>query len=291
MRCTGWRHFCPPPSRSSAHPSHTAAAQSKAQRPYRMMVAHRPSSSRTVQSTPPPSSHQCFHHCCTTGNWRQLPCHHHRIPAQYQQCAYCPSAKDEVCPFRCRFSAYTGRVTSITFLLSPSFPTFAVMNPLLTAFSFPPFLLLPHTRESVPSASVHDSPLSPDSYTLRRPPSHAAIIMSLSSSHSTTEGSLQPPSDIPFGSFQFVLSEECMISETVFTSTSVPSAFFVPSTGNTRVSSFILTPDPPLPISRVQESSCFSNSFCGELSVTFQSIFLLFASSLLTLPFTSKSPN
>ncbi|KAF5216248.1 hypothetical protein ECC02_011008 [Trypanosoma cruzi] len=193
--------------------------------------------------------------------------------------------------FSLPLSAYTGRVTSITFLLSPSFPKVSVMNPLLTAFAFPPFLL-PHTRESVPSASVHDSPLSPDSYTLRRPPSHTVIIMSFPSSHSTTEGSLQPPSDIPFDSFQSVLSFECMISETVFPSTSASSAaFFVPSTGNTRVSSFILTPDPPLPISFVQESGCFSNSLCGELSVTFQSIFLLFASPLLTLPFTSKTPN
>ncbi|ESS55283.1 hypothetical protein TCDM_13255 [Trypanosoma cruzi Dm28c] len=188
------------------------------------------------------------------------------------------------------FSAYTGRVTSITFLLSPSFPTVAVMNPLPTAFAFPSFSL-PHTRESVPSASVHDSPMSPDSYTLRRPSPHAVIIMSFPSSHSTTEGTPQPPSGIPFDSFQSVLSFEYMISETVFTSTSVPTAaFFVPSTGNTRVSSFILTPDPPLPISLVQESSCAS-TICKELSVTFQSILLFVPSPLLTLPFTSKSPD
>ncbi|ESS55018.1 hypothetical protein TCDM_13538 [Trypanosoma cruzi Dm28c] len=190
-------------------------------------------------------------------------------------------------PFSLSFSAYTGRVTSITFLLSPSFPTVAVMNPLPTAFASSPFLL-PHTRESVPSASVHDSPMSPDSYTLRRPSSHAVIIMSFPSSHSTTEGTPQPPSGIPCNSFNFVLSEEYMNSETVLTSPSVPTAAFVPSTGNTRVSSFILTPDPPLPISLVQEPSRAS-TLSGGVSITFQSIFLLLVPSVLTLPFTSKN--
>ncbi|ESS55558.1 hypothetical protein TCDM_12963 [Trypanosoma cruzi Dm28c] len=192
-------------------------------------------------------------------------------------------------PFLSSSSAYTGRVTSITFLLSLTSSIVAVMNPLLTAFTFPS-CLLPHTRESVPSVSVHSSPLSPDSYTLRGPPSHAVIIMSLSS-HSTTEGAPQPSSDIPFDSVQVVKScEEDMISETVFPSSAPSAFFFVPSTGNTRVSSFILTPDPPLPISLVQESGCASNSLCGGLSVSFQTILLLLGPSPLTLPFTSKSP-
>ncbi|RNC55505.1 exo-alpha-sialidase, partial [Trypanosoma cruzi] len=61
-----------------------------------MLYPHRPSSSRTVQST-----YYYYSHFCTTGSWRQRP--HHRIPAQYQQCAYCPSAKDGVHSFHCCF--------------------------------------------------------------------------------------------------------------------------------------------------------------------------------------------
>ncbi|ESS62191.1 hypothetical protein TCDM_10161 [Trypanosoma cruzi Dm28c] len=149
---------------------------------------------------------------------------------------------------------YTGRVTSSTFLLSS--PIVAVMNPLRMPFTSSPCLLV-HTRESVPSASVHDSPMSPDSYTLRRPSPHAVIMMSFSSfSHSTTEGSLQPSSGASFDSFQLlVASVEYMISETVvaFTSPSLLFAFFVPSTGNTSLSPFISNPDPPLPISSSQD--------------------------------------
>ncbi|ESS60643.1 hypothetical protein TCDM_11821 [Trypanosoma cruzi Dm28c] len=167
------------------------------------------------------------------------------------------------------FSEYTGRVTSITFLLSS--PIVAVMSPLLTPFAPSPFCLLPHTRESVPSASVHDSPLSPDSYTLRRPSSHAVIMMSLSFSHSTTEGSLQPSSDIPFDSVQLsaVSFKVYMMSETAFSSFSVSVSFcfftfLVASTGNTSVSSFILTPDPPPPTNCIKESCSWLRSVHGR---------------------------
>ncbi|ESS54981.1 hypothetical protein TCDM_13579 [Trypanosoma cruzi Dm28c] len=169
-------------------------------------------------------------------------------------------------PFSSPFLAYTGRVTSITFLLSS--PTVAVINPLPTISTFSPFLL-PHTRESVPSASVHDSPLSPDSYTLRRPSSHAVIIMSLSSSHSTTEGTPQPSAETSFDSFQPSLSKEHMTSETVF----VPPAAtldLMPSTGNTIVPSFILTPDPPPPIKSVKDSCCCMLEMLWRASTSFQ---------------------
>ncbi|KAF5214426.1 hypothetical protein ECC02_012980 [Trypanosoma cruzi] len=189
----------------------------------------------------------------------------------------------------CVSLAYTGRVTSITFFPSSPVPKVAVVNPLPTAFPSPSFLLL-HTRESVPSASVHDSPLSPDSYTLRRPSSHAVIIMSLPF-HSTTEGSLQPSSDIPFDSFQLAaLSEVYMSSETVFLSFPV-SSFFVPSTGNTSVPSFILTPDPPPPINCIEESCSPSDKVPTGSWFTFHWIFFSLSSpSSLTVPFTSKSP-
>ncbi|KAF5217204.1 hypothetical protein ECC02_009930 [Trypanosoma cruzi] len=182
-------------------------------------------------------------------------------------------------PFLLPFSLeYPGRVTSTTSLPS----IFAVVNPLLTSFTFSS-CLLPHTRESVPSASVHKSPLSPDSYTLRRPSSHAVIMMSLSF-HSTTEGSLQPSADIS-DSVQFGMSLGSMTSKKVF----VFLSFFVASTGNKSAPSVNLTPEPPPPISSVKESLVPPKGFHWRRLVSFQPIFLL-SPALLTSPFTSKSP-
>ncbi|KAF5215093.1 hypothetical protein ECC02_012250 [Trypanosoma cruzi] len=172
-------------------------------------------------------------------------------------------------PFSFPFSslsvlAYTGRVTSITSLSS----IVAVVNPLPTPFSLPSCLLL-HTRESVPSASVHKSPLSQDSYTLRRPSPHAVIMMSFSF-HSTTEGSLQPSADIPFDSVQLLVSEEYMISETLFPSSASPINFFLASSGNTSVPSSILTPDPPPPIKSVKDPSFCMLEMLWRASISFQ---------------------
>ncbi|KAF5215571.1 hypothetical protein ECC02_011720 [Trypanosoma cruzi] len=188
-------------------------------------------------------------------------------------------------------SEYTGRVTSITFLLSSTPSIVAVMNPLLTAFTSSP-CLLPHTRESVPSASVHESPLSSDSYTLRRPSSHAVIIMSFLSSHSTTEGSLQPPSGTSFDSVQLLVSFKVYMSnETAFSSFCASPFFFVPSTGNKRVLSFVSIPDPPPPISRDQDCRCSPTEIRETSPLSFHLILLPpLLSSALTSPFTSNNP-
>ncbi|KAF5217718.1 hypothetical protein ECC02_006693 [Trypanosoma cruzi] len=191
--------------------------------------------------------------------------------------------------FLSAFSEYTGRVTSITFLLLSAPSIVAVINPLLTAFASSPFLL-PHTRESVPSASVHDSPLSPDSYTLRRPSSHAVIMMSFLSFHSTTEGSLQPPSDVPFDSVQLLASFEYMISETVFLSSFGASPFFVPSTGNTSVPSLVLIPDPPPPISCVKRLCSSAEKVPTSRWFSFHWILFSPPLSSLTFPCTSNNP-
>ncbi|KAF5220785.1 hypothetical protein ECC02_006206 [Trypanosoma cruzi] len=187
-------------------------------------------------------------------------------------------------PFLLPFSLeYPGRVTNITVLLSSTSSIVAVVNPLLTSFTFSS-CLLPHTRESVPSASVHDSPLSPDSYTLRRPSSHAVIMMSFLSFHSTTEGSPQSSADIS-DSVQFGIFLGSMTSKKIF----VFLSFFVASTGNKSVSSVNLTPEPPPPISSVKGSLVPPKGFHWRRLVSFQSIFLLSPASL-TSPFTSKSP-